>query len=65
MELTINCYITKGSLVTYKNVNKEFSKQLDQILNVVCSICGDAYMTDFELVQYCDPCIAKLEDEIS
>lgn len=51
--------------MTYKNVNKEFSKQLDQILNVVCSICGDAYMTDFELVQYCDPCIAKLEDEIS
>jgi hypothetical protein len=51
--------------VTYKNMNQEFSKQLDKVLNVTCKICGKAYMTDFELVQYCDPCIEKLDKEIS
>jgi|TARA_E500000318_G_C3381470_1_gene142371 hypothetical protein len=51
--------------VAYKNINKQFSKQLDEVLNVTCTICGKAYMTDFELVQYCDSCIADLEEEIS
>ena len=51
--------------MAYKNINKQFSKQLDEVLNVTCSICGDAYMTDFDLVKYCDSCIDKLHDEIS
>ena len=50
--------------MTWSNVNKQFRKEINKILNLVCEICGVSYMTDFTLVKYCNDCIEKLEMEM-
>ena len=50
--------------MTWSNINKQFRKEINKILNLVCEICGISYMTDFTLVKYCNNCIEKLEMEM-
>ena len=39
-------------------------RQINKLLNLVCSLCGESYFTDWTMVTYCDPCIERLEREI-
>ena len=50
--------------MTWSNVNKQFRKEINKVLNLVCEICNVSYMTDFTLVKYCNDCIEKLEMEM-
>ena len=50
--------------MTWSNTNKRFRKQIDKLLNLVCELCGVAYMTDFTLVKYCNDCIDRLTVEM-
>jgi len=50
--------------MTWSNINQEFKKEINKILNLKCELCGNSYMTDFTLVKYCNDCIEKLELEM-
>jgi hypothetical protein len=50
--------------MTWSNINREFRKEINKTLNLICELCGVAYMTDFTLVKYCNDCIEGLEMEM-
>ena len=50
--------------MTWRNKDEQLRKDIDDILNLTCSICGKSYMTTFDLVKYCNSCIDKLEEEM-
>jgi uncharacterized OB-fold protein len=39
-------------------------KNINDILNLQCDICGKAYFTNFTRIKYCDECINDLEKEL-
>jgi len=50
--------------MTWRNRDEQLRKDIDDILNLICKICGKSYMTTFDLVEYCNSCIDKLEEEM-
>ena len=50
--------------MTYENISRKYRRQINKLLNLVCSLCGESYFTDWIMVTYCDPCIERLEREI-
>jgi|11BtaG_2_1085332.scaffolds.fasta_scaffold08392_3 hypothetical protein len=51
--------------MTWHNTHKEFRKQINNILNLTCDLCGISYTTTFDLVSYCNNCIERLEIEMN
>ena len=51
--------------MTWRNTHKEFRRQINNILNLTCDLCGISYTTTFDLVSYCNNCIERLEVEMN
>lgn len=39
-------------------------KNINDILNIKCELCGKAYFTNFDAIKYCDDCIEELDEEM-
>ena len=39
-------------------------KNINDIRNLQCNLCGKAYFTNFTKIKYCDDCIEELEEEM-
>ena len=39
-------------------------KNINDIRNLQCNLCGRAYFTNFTKIKYCDECIRDLEEEM-
>ena len=39
-------------------------KNINDIRNLQCNLCGKAYFTNFTKIKYCDECIRDLEEEM-
>ena len=40
---------------------KRYKRELENILNLECGVCGIAFSTNYHMVKYCNPCMKELE----
>lgn len=40
---------------------KRYRRELENILNLECDICGIAFSTNYYMVKYCNECMRELE----